>query len=431
MDGENNKKAAETERNDGVETYLSSLNLLRRAFCKIDPDLERRCEEFADRWQSLSGVSITENWERIYPVISSCSVAISQGCIADQVELEKRRKRILEYGDDVGLGAAGIVADFVLSPIRVLASIFTFSWCQYKSKKRLEQLEKWEREQHGPDDSEESVADKIQAIEDRISAINRASEEIEESQKAIEEANEEPPVTPAQVSAVKQEAFVQFNETLTNVAMAITVTMKIGNRPPVTLQTPEMKFNLPEGNKPVPNKPIVGVVEVPRLAVGQLAEHNRVCDEIALELELWRKEKLSEYKNEYGKNTIVEPSAKRLARRINTRHANEEGWTKLSDTKVTRNLEYALGVKIDIAKYMSAHRGNRPNGYKPTARETELTQKMETYGRADILLMWAGLSLRNIDFAKADAKDIAKYTALMKTDLCYERALELVCQRWY
>ena len=430
MDGENNIKKAIEAKCDEVDGYLSSLRFLREALSRHDPGLPARCEEFAERWQSLSGETVTRDWPRIYPILSSCSVAITQGYVIDQAELEKRKKIILKYGYDSG--PLNAFSDFVLSPIRVITSLLTIGWARYKCKKRAEYLRKWEHDQYRIDVTGEDVIDDIQAIEKRLTELNRATEEIEESQKVIEEANEEPtPSPPPEVSAVKQEAFVQFNETLTNVAMAITVTMKIGNRPPVTLQTPEMKFNLPEENKPVPNKPIVGVVEVPRLAVGQLAEHNRVCDEIALELELWRKEKLSEYKNEYGKNTIVEPSAKRLARRINTRHKNDEGWTKLSDTKVTRNLEYALGVKIDIAKYMSAHRGNRPNGYKPTARETELTQKMETYGRADILLMWAGLSLRNIDFAKADAKDIAKITALMKTDLCYERAMELVCQRWY
>ena len=169
--------------------------------------------------------------------------------------------------------------------------------------------------------------------------------------------------------------------------------------------------------------------EKPRLRVSQLEEHKRVCDEIALELELWRIARYTEFKKS-RKNTIVEPSVHMLCLHINNRHADDKKvWKPLSETKIRRNLESALGVKIDIAKIISSHAGKREIKDK-TRRGEQIARKFNYYGRDDICLRWAGLSLRNINFAKESEPKINKIAKALKTDLSYRRAVELVCKRW-
>lgn len=54
---------------------------------------------------------------------------------------------------------------------------------------------------------------------------------------------------------IRQQAFVEVNEKLKKVVMQLTITLKIDNRTPITLQSPEMAFPIPppnRGGRPIP-----------------------------------------------------------------------------------------------------------------------------------------------------------------------------------
>ena len=194
---------------------------------------------------------------------------------------------------------------------------------------------------------------------------------------------------------------------------------KIGEPPP-SAEEPAAKEGDPAAD---------GETRLIALTVGQAERHKAVCDEIALELELWRRAKYTEFCQSRGSNAIKEPSANELVRRINTRHSSDRKWKPYDKNRVIRHLEAALGYKIDEAKFVTFHNGkNEPAAKSDRARKVR--ERFPDYGRADICLYWAGLSRKSVEFAKESFQEIEKFVKAIKTDLSYRRAVEFVVLKW-
>jgi len=399
--------------NDGVDAYLEALDRLQTSLADGTSDLPRRCRELASRFRTVSPDGLTKNWPRIYSQLCSCSVALNPRGIVDPEEIESRRKSVQE-ADFGSTSVFGSIAEMVLSPLAGAAAILSGGLFGNRN---------------GDDEGEACLCQHVESFDDVPSAealedLRLAQRSFEESQKSLVAANREVDASPETPSLVKQQAFVRFNESLTKVVMEMSVTMKIGDRDPVTLKSPLMSFDLPPEAKV--GKPVLGVVEPPRLGVNQLQNHKAICARIVEALEQCRVRQLA---NVRGELPVKEPKVPELMKLIN-RNAGDESGEKINIAKVRRHLESALGYKLDYIKQVTRHGGVR-DPQDNTERGRQIRAQFLDYKDVEICLYWAALSRQNEWFVRAARQEIRRFATKMESKIySYRRAVEIVDGWW-
>lgn len=251
------------------------------------------------------------------------------------------------------------------------------------------------------------------------------------------------------VEIIQQQAFVRVNQSLGKIVAQLVLTVKNGDETkPIVVESPVLSAPIPdasqgghvqmqiEGAPPCPLPPPPNFLPVedkpkpkPILTGGQLDRHERVCNEIVTTLEDWRKECYANFVKNNGLNTVREPSAHEIFQRIEARHVGEDDWKPIAERTLLRHLALALGAPIDMAKRIAATGGN--GKYERTSKEALKTaRKFPTYGRADVCVYWAALSLANVEFTKENPKRILEIVSDIQNDFTFARAVRTVPRAW-
>lgn len=165
------------------------------------------------------------------------------------------------------------------------------------------------------------------------------------------------------------------------------------------------------------------------LTGGNLGKHERICNEIVTELEEWRKECYANFVKNGGVNLVREPSMHEIYQRIEARHAGEDDWKSIEERTLGRHIALALGVPLDAAKRVVATGGNCK--FKINSKEGLKAAKMfPSYGRADVCVYWAALSLANLGFVKEKPKRILEIVAGIQNTLSFDRAVRTIPSAW-
>lgn len=251
------------------------------------------------------------------------------------------------------------------------------------------------------------------------------------------------------VEVIQQQAFVRVNQSLGKIVAQLVLTVKSSDEnQPIVVESPVLSAPIPDAPQdnpvqmqvegippcPLPPPPNFQPVEAnpkPKLVLtgGQLGIHQRVCDEIVTTLEDWRKECYANFVKNNGVNTVREPSAHEIFERIEARHVGDDAWTPIKERTLLRHLALALGAPIDMAKRIAATGGN--GKYERTTKEALKTaRKFPTYGRADVCVYWAALSLANVEFAKENPKRILEIVTGIQNDFSFARAVRTIPSAW-
>ena len=255
------------------------------------------------------------------------------------------------------------------------------------------------------------------------------------------------------VEIIQQQAFVKVNQSLGKIIAQLVLTVKNGDETkPIVVESPVLSAPIPDAPQddpvqmhvegippcplpPPPNFQPIEVKPAPKpkpknvLTGGQLAIHERICDEIVTTLEDWRKECYANFVKEHGINTVREPSAHEIFQRIEARHVGDDDWKPIKERTLLRHLALALGAPIDMAKRIAATGGN--GKYERTTQEALKTaRKFPTYGRADVCVYWAALSLANVEFVKESPTRILEIVTGIQNDFTYARAVRTIPRAW-
>ena len=231
---------------------------------------EVKFQEVGTAWSSLNG--------ELYATVVALQSSVEAALKRDNSRFEVIKKEALDFEATLksipSLPIGGNCG--ALGATSTLGRLFTsIAYHVFRDKEKERKLiEEFEARRRKLEEEIKVREDERTEIFNRINGLFDCRNDANDAAQLIREANgEPPPKRPFQPSfcgrtppprpapqpeiahgkpapeVIQQRAFVEVNEKLKKVVMQLTITLKIDNRSPITLQTPEMAFPIPPPNK--------------------------------------------------------------------------------------------------------------------------------------------------------------------------------------